>query len=381
MGDFKLRIVNKLIAILSCYKDNMERNDYIKSIRTSYQKLTNKTELSSEQEEEIQTYYTRLLGHSVPLDWHRYFSARTGVYSKFYIPTSEYKTNIVGRLNIYPLKRAYTDKNITDIFLQETHQPKIYIKNMNGYYYADNRPISKEKALELCKNLGEVMIKPSLTGRGEGVKKIRISNGVVKTEGKTIEQLFDDYRSDFLIESVICQHEQMKALNPTSVNSIRIVTFRSGMDIFVIYTVIRIGRKDQVVDNESSGGISAIIREDGTLGKYAYGAPGYDKIEYTDSGIKLEGYQIPSYQSVINVAKASHYHLPYFDLVGWDFAIEEDGSPVLIEFNMTPDLSQSANGPAFGRYTEAIIEEAMKKSNTWSRITQERMWRKNVIKK
>ena len=60
MGDFKLKVVNKLIAILSCYKDNVERNNYIKSIRTSYQKLTNKTELSSEQEEEIQTYYNRL---------------------------------------------------------------------------------------------------------------------------------------------------------------------------------------------------------------------------------------------------------------------------------------------------------------------------------
>lgn len=370
------RLVNKAIAVLSRYKDRQEVNSYINGVRSNYEKLAHKKELTKEQEKEIQEYYTKLLGHPIPLDWHRYFTARTGIFSKLYIPTSEYKTNIVGRLNVFPLKRAYTDKNITDLLLPETHQPIIYVKNMNGYYYADNRPIAKEKVLELCKDLGEVIIKPSLTGRGKRVKKIKIINGVIESEGKTLEQVFDDYKSDFLIESLICQHERMKALNPSSVNTIRIVTYRSSMEIRVVYTVIRIGRKGQQIDNESAGGISTIIHEDGTLGKYAYGAPGCDRIEYTDSGIKLEGYEIPSYQSAINVAKESHYHLPYFNLMGWDFAIEENGTPVLIEFNMTPDLSQSANGPAFGKITEEILQEAMKHHNTWSMVAVDHIWKK-----
>lgn len=62
------RIVNKLIAILSDYKNRREVESYIKGIRASYEKLANKKELSKEQEKEIQDFYTKLLGHPVPLD-------------------------------------------------------------------------------------------------------------------------------------------------------------------------------------------------------------------------------------------------------------------------------------------------------------------------
>ena len=141
------------------------------------------------------------------------------------------------------------------------------------------------------------------------------------------------------------------------------------MDVDSVYTVVRIGRKGMNVDNESAGGISAIIRPDGTIGKYAYGAPGVDKVEYTDSGVLLEGYAVPSYDKAIELVKESHMHLPYFNLIGWDIAIEEDGTPIMIELNLNPDLSQSANGPAFGEFTEMILKDAMSRRNSWTPST------------
>ena len=81
------------------------------------------------------------------------------------------------------------------------------------------------------------------------------------------------------------------------------------------------------------------------------------------------------------MVKKAHYQLPYFKLMGWDIAIEEDGTPTMIEFNTTPDLSQSANGPAFGEYTEMILKEAKSRNNTWSRIALECMWKKNNLLK
>ncbi len=371
------RLVNAAIAVLSRYKDRQEVNSYINGIRSSYQKLSQKVELTKEQEQEIQEYYTKLLGHPIPPDWHRYFTARTGIYSKLYIPTSEYKTNIVGRLNVYPLKRAYTDKNITDLILPDIHQPRIFLKNINGFYYINGQPVTKTEAMNICKGLGEVIIKPSLTGRGVGVRKINIINGENKNDGKDLGAIMDEYKQDYLIEELIRQHPKMNALNPSSINTIRILTYRSDMDIKVIYSVIRIGRKGQNIDNESAGGISTSISKDGKLGKYAFGAPGADMIEYTDSGVKLENYQIPSYEKVIDLVKRAHFQLPYFKLMGWDIAIEKDGEPIMIEFNMTPDLSQSAYGPAFGEYTETIINDAMSHKNTWSKFALKCMWKKN----
>ena len=144
-----------------------------------------------------------------------------------------------------------------------------------------------------------------------------------------------------------------------------------------VYTVIRIGRKGMNVDNESAGGISARINSDGAIAKYAYGAPGVDKIEYTDSGVRLDGYKVPSFEQALDLVRNSHIQLPYFNLIGWDIAIEEDGSPIMIELNLNPDLSQSANGPAFGEYTEIILKDAMHRRDTWSPTVMRYMKKRN----
>lgn len=70
---------------------------------------------------------------------------------------------------------------------------------------------------------------------------IHLENGVVDG-GVKLEKLFSEYDHSFLIEEVVKQHADMAALNPDSVNTIRVVTYCSEMDIVVLYTAIRIGR-------------------------------------------------------------------------------------------------------------------------------------------
>lgn len=136
------------------------------------------------------------------------------------------------------------------------------------------------------------------------------------------------------------------------------------MEVLLIYSVVRIGRKGQVIDNQSAGGMSTIIGEDGKLGKYAFGGYLEDQIEKTDIGTILDGFEIPSYHEAIEMVKQLHYQLPYFKLIGWDVAIDEVGDPVIIEWNTEPGLSQSAFGPGFGKYTERIIRELWPRRNT-----------------
>ena len=374
----KSRIARKMLSYSMEYLNREEARSYEEEIAMKLSKLPCRKELTKEQEQEIQDFYKPLLGHKVSLDWHRYFLSRKGEYSKLYLPNVEWKTNIVGRLNVYPLKRAYADKNIIDLILPETRQPKIIMKNMNGYYYFDRKAVTKEEACELCKDIGDVIIKPSLRSRGFGVLKMCVKDGFVDGE-MPLSKLFDEYKRDFLIEELVNQHPKMAALNPTSVNTIRLVTYRSDMNVNLVYSVIRIGRSGQAIDNESAGGISTVINLDGTLGKYAFGAPGQDRIENTDNGIRLEGYCIPSYQKAVEMVKEAHLQLPFFDFIGWDIAIEEDGNPTMIEFNMTPDLSQSANGPALGEYTTMILKDAMSRKNTYSKTVDDCMWMRNKL--
>ena len=59
-----------------------------------------------------------------------------------------------------------------------------------------------------------------------------------------------------------------------------------------------------------------------------------------------------------------HAQMPRFRLVSWDFAIDPDGEPVLIEANLhygELDFHQINNGPIFGEDTEKILKEVFNK--------------------
>lgn len=355
--------MEKDVLIAKVKKLILERS-FVRELTNKYNKLKIKRPISKEQEQEIQNYYQSLCGRKVPLIWHKFLYSRTNVFSKKYIPLSLYRTELIGRMNNYALKDAYADKNIAEMLFPDVKQPRTILKNMNGYFFADGKEISRTEAAELCRNLTDVIIKPSMQTRGKGVKKITVTDGVTNINAMTVENLFDAYRQDYIIQEVVRQHPRMSALNPTSANTIRLLTYRLDGEIVVLYTVIRIGKKDQVIDNESAGGISADILPDGKLARYAYGAPGNDMVEKTDTGVVLDGYEIPSYHEVVETAKRLHLQLPYFTIAAWDFAVGVDGEPIFIEWNAEPDLSQSAHGPAFGDYTERVIRDAYKRNNT-----------------
>ena len=58
--------------------------------------------------------------------------------------------------------------------------------------------------------------------------------------------------------------------------------------------------------------------------------------------------KIPNWELIKTVALALHEKLPQLDIVGWDFTLDPDGHPVLIEFNPRPGVGlQQAIGPMF----------------------------------
>lgn len=354
----------KSIKFTSIIKKYVLEYSFYHEINKKYKKLKVKRKLTHQQKKEIQSFYKRVIGRRVPLIWHKFLYSRTGIYSPYYIPVGIYRSEMIGRMNNFPFKDAYADKNVAEELFPDVIQPKTFVKNINFHFYANGKAISREEALAICHNLDDAIVKPSLLTRGEGVCRIQVKDGITNKNGKTIAQLFDEYQRDFIIQTVVHQHERMAALNPASVNTIRLLTYRHDMEIKLIYAVIRIGRAGQVIDNESAGGISTLINADGTLGKYAFGAPGYDLVEKTDCGITLEGYQIPSFNEVVETAKRLHYNLPHFNIAAWDFAVGENGEPVFIEWNADPDLSQSAFGPAFGDNPEEFLKEIYQNRNT-----------------
>ena len=363
------------MKLLTAFRKRREMRKWKVVIVSAYKGLAEKKKLNRAQKDEVQDFYKGLIGREIPLYSHEYFYSRTGHFTKDYVPTNIYHCELVPKANDHTASKVLCDKNLCDLLLPDAPMPRTWIKNMNGYYYGPyGKSVTEAEAVSLCQEMTDVIIKPSLRSKGDGVRKIEVHGGITNVDGMTVEQLFRHYRKNFIIQDCVRQHPAMAALNPTSLNTLRILSYRSGDEVLIVYAVIRIGRLGKDIDNQSAGGISTAVLEGGRLDKVAYSGylakvayGGYKEpgVEKTDTGIVLDGYPVPSFEKALALVRRLQLQLPYFNLVGWDIAIDEAGEPVLIEFNTNTGLSQSAVQTGMGRYTERIFRELWPKPNTW----------------
>ena len=322
--------------------------------------------LTKGQKEDIKAYFKKHFGREVPTYWHQYLYSRNGIYSEKYIPASIYNSSIIYSLNNFQFSLAYVDKGFYDTLFPDVNRPITLIKNVNGFYYDDKNPISKEEAIERCSNIEKVVIKPCILGHwGKGVNLFHAENGFIPEMNMSVTDLFSRYEKNFIIQSKLEQHPDLARLNPTSVNTIRVMSYRRENEVVILYATIRIGREGQFVDNETAGGIKADIDlETGRIKGPAFGSPTEPIMPQTDTGVDLDSLLIPSFPQILDFVKDLHFRLPYFRLIGWDVSIDVEGKPVMIEWNRSAELSQVAHGPAFGDYTEEILAIAREGINT-----------------
>lgn len=162
-----------------------------------------------------------------------------------------------------------------------------------------------------------------------------------------------------LLEQVLTQHDDLNAVYPDSVNTVRMITYRDPQGaLHVIASVLRIGN-GAVIDNFASGGMFTMLDDDGVA---LY--PGVDKQsnifeQHPVTGTTIKGTKVPFYSDVVAMIAEASTRLPTVPYVGWDIAITPSG-PALIEANHNSSVFQmkpSASGIRTGllyRYRDAI---------------------------
>ena len=181
----------------------------------------------------------------------------------------------------------------------------------------------------------QIIVKPNDGSEGKGIYKVSPS------ELTDMEAFCESARKNCLIlEEIIEQHPALSAINPASVNTMRItvVVDRVGVP-HCLSAGLRMGRGQTVTDNLSVNGLIAQIdMETGILFTPAIGADLQTYIKHPVSGIILPGFQIPHWEAVktmvFRAAKIAHQH--QLRWIGWDVAVTE-GGPLLIEGNSRPN--------------------------------------------
>jgi len=316
--------------------------------------------LSKSQIKEIKNYYASFGFKDVNTEWHRYYTYISGKFHKEYIPVDFYITVIEPYLNMKIMDPALTDKNLLNKLFENIEQAETVIKNVNGVFLdANNKRILQfSEVLDVCKKYSKLIIKPSIeSGGGKDIVVFEIDGIKTDYKGMSIKEVINQYETNFLIQRYFSQHENMNSLNPSSVNTLRIITLLINDKIELISITTRVGGLGSKVDNVSSGGIWIKVKDDGLLNNIGINSKG-EEVKKTCVGLKFDGFKIPNYAEIIKEVKSLHLQVPYFKLVSWDIAICSEEKPVLIEYNV---FSQSIDhqgviGPFFGEFTDEILD-------------------------
>lgn len=306
--------------------------------------------------------------HKISLKWLMVYGTISGIFDFRYIPEDIYYGEIEPRLNSKIFSKAYTDKNAYHSFLNNEILPGVILRSINGTcYYQDYSVFGKvPEDVSSIKNMprGKYVIKPTIdTGGGTGVRVITVSESKIEInpslpEGLLIEDLFKFYKRDFLIQSYIEQHHFFSQFNPSSLNTVRVLTYRSLRDesVVLLHKILRMGKTGNIVDNQASGGIACGILPNGLLSDF--GVDKYGNKHYDSNGIVFANVgEIPYLGVISEIAIKVAPKFVYSRLLGMDFGVDKDGKVFLVEVNDSNNeinFYQMNNGPLFGEYTDEI---------------------------
>lgn len=310
--------------------------------------------LNKKQKAEIKKVWGRLYKHDYST--HELIYSITGDFNPYYCSILTFGSDLEFVLNNDMYKGAWSDKNFFDLHFPEVNFPHTIVHNIQGIFYDhEYNQIDMQKAIELLSPYKSVVIKPSIdTSQGRGVKLIPVD--------ENIKSVFESYKGDYLIQEVVDQYEPIKALNPTSVNIIRLNSLFINGNWSYLSASLRVGGLGDFTDNhitaDGKGMVVIGITNDGALKERAYYSCG-ETINTLPNGVVFDGLRIPNFDKAKEIAETIHRKMPFAKYVGFDIAFDKSGMPVVIEYNINAPGAfyyQLVNGPLFADKTKKVIE-------------------------
>ncbi len=230
----------------------------------------------------------------------------------------------------YQLKmNPISERNILDDktkFYKSYH--KYFIHTVADIEELKSNPEILEKLLN--NPSGKIVFKVADGKCGVDVKIVETS----KLTKDTIITYMNEHNFD-LVEEFIVQHQQINALSPSAVNTVRIFT-----QIDKNNNVVLLGCRQRIsvnssVDNMAAGNMAAPIDE---LTGIINGVAVYSDITKKDetkhpvTDAEIIGFQIPFWKETIQMVKEAALLHPQNKSIGWDIVITENG-PGFIEGN------------------------------------------------
>lgn len=234
------------------------------------------------------------------------------------------------------------DKNVFADMVNDKQQADIFLDKYTTYeYFKDffGRDVYNIRLLSDLDKAGfktfvtkhpSFIMKPVFGTRGAGIQILNTKS--VAEAKKLLTEMFKSGVNAMILEELIVQDDRLSAIHQESANTLRVATIRYDDRVDVIFSYLRMGKGNSVIDNASAGGVFGVVNVDTGKIYAACDRLGGTFEKHPDSGINLIGFEIPRWEEVKQLVVKAAQILPKVRYVGWDVAVTKTGC-VLIEGN------------------------------------------------
>lgn len=321
------------------------------------------TTLTPEQRRQVDELWRPYMP-KVDYSTHEYILEKTGRFEPTMFPAGFYYCHVDKFFNDWDMALFLDNKCLYPKIFKGIPLPHSVCFRMNKLWFdGEYNPVSEQDAVRLMQAERECFIKVARDSYcGKGIVYVNIAEHGSSQE---LEQILHEHDADVVIQRGLTQSAFERSLNPTSVNTLRVLSLlkRDG-EVKIYSRVQRMGAGGAKVDNLFHGGATVGVQPDGRFNAVGYDLEGNSLPEHPTSHTRFDGLVLPALDKAEALVRKAHHCIPYFRLCSWDVAFDEHDEPVLIEANMQhggQTLHILNNGPLFGDDLPLILEEVFGK--------------------
>ena len=191
--------------------------------------------------------------------------------------------------------------------------------------------------LDFVKKHPTFVVKPTDMSGARGVHKASVEgysekqlkdlySSLLAERSKNQEKYLVGKEKSIILEELIDQADEMAAFNPESVNGVRLTTVRVNDKIQFFQPWFKFGRGGHFITSAVFGSLDAGIEvSTGIVDTPGFAENGEIWEFHPDSHIRIQGFQIPSWKELLELATECASKLPTIGYVGWDFVYSKSG--------------------------------------------------------
>jgi len=298
--------------------------------------------LGSARKNKADEYAVEVLGGKRYAPWLYVYTVLSGAFKEGWIPDNYYHLMVIPKIQGDYGKISFLKPLNRKVF-NTTISPDIAFF-VNGSWYDLNFTKMRRENLEtlaFARN-ERIVYKVDHSFQGRGIlmhDKTNFNLTILENSGNGTLQRY------------IEQHRFFTDFHSGSVGTIRMTTVidpEGRADLRASY--LRLGRADDTYVKSDSHVRIPINLVSGELEDHGYLSDWRTILHHPDSMSRFTNKIIPGYNECIRSALALHQSFPMVTAIGWDFAVDEENRPILMEWNGYGNdikFSEATQGPCF----------------------------------